>query len=75
MAQPAELPKAEFVDHLDDLIHPADYLSDPDGRTVRIELRITERGIEILGDAQRAAELERVLGCLRPDVIQQMLCG
>jgi hypothetical protein len=65
----------EFVDHLPDLIQPEDYGGDPRGRLVRIRIAVTEDGLEVLGDAPRPRELERLLEDLGAEVIQQMLCG
>jgi hypothetical protein len=67
--------KKAFVPHLPDLIHPADYPADPDGRVVRLRLRVTANGLEVLGDAMRPAELEALLATLSPAEIEQMLCG
>lgn len=65
----------QFVEHLPDLIHPEDYPSDPEGRRVRLRIRPTADGIEVLGDAMRPAQLEELLAELDPEVIEQMLCG
>ena len=67
--------KKTFVPHLPDLIHPEDYPADPLGRTVRLRIRMTPNGIELLGDAMRPAELEAMLAALKPEQIEQMLCG
>jgi hypothetical protein len=64
-----------FVPDLPDLIQPEDYPSDPDGRRVRIRIRITEDRVEILGDAMRPQVLERLLEMLEAQIIDQMLCG
>lgn len=64
-----------FVDHLPDLIHPEDYPSDPDGRRVRLRIRATAEGVEVLGDAMRPAELEELLEALGAERVEQMLCG
>ncbi len=69
------MPEYQFVPHLPDLILPEDYPNDPDGRRVRIRIRITGEGVEILGDAMRPRAIEQVLEELDPKVIQQMLCG
>lgn len=42
---------------------------------VRIRIRHGMQGIEVLGDAMRAQELEKLLEELDPAVIEQMLCG
>jgi hypothetical protein len=64
-----------FVPDLPDLIPPEDYPSDPDGRRVRLRIRITDDRVEILGDAMRPQVLERLLEELGAEVIEQMLCG
>jgi len=64
-----------FVPHLPDLIEPADYPDDPAGRRVRLRIRVGADGVEILGDAARAATLEALLEGLGAQEIQQMLCG
>lgn len=64
-----------FVAHLPDLIAPEDYPSDPEGRRVRIRIRPTEDGVEVLGDAGRPAAVEALLEELGAEVVEQMLCG
>jgi len=64
-----------FVDHLPDLISPEEYAADPEGRRVRVRIRVTPDGVEVLGDAVRPEDLERLLLALDPAVIEQMLCG
>ena len=65
----------KFVEHLPDLIAPEEYESDPAGRRVRLRIRATPEGVEVLGDAMRPRELEKLLEGLEPEAIQQMLCG
>ena len=67
--------KYEFVQHLPDLIEEKDYPSDPEGRRVRLQVKVTENGIEILGDAMHPETLERLLEKLGADIVEQMLCG
>jgi len=67
--------KYQFVSMLPDLIHAKEYASDPDGKRVRFRIRITNDGIELLGDAVRPKILEALLLELEPAVIEQMLCG
>lgn len=64
-----------FVEHLPDLIAPEEYAGDPAGRRVRVRIRVTAEGVEVLGDAVRPDELERLLQGLDPEVLEQMLCG
>jgi hypothetical protein len=42
---------------------------------VRLRIRVGEEGVEILGDAARAATLEGLLEGLGAQEIEQMLCG
>lgn len=65
----------EFVPHLPDLIKETDYASDPAGKRVRLQLKVTENGIEILGDSVCPETLEKLLEQLGSDTIEQMLCG
>ena len=64
-----------FVQQLPDLIHPEDYAGDPEGQRIRLRIRATAEGVELLGDAMRPAALERLLEALDAEVIEQMLCG
>ncbi|WP_261575887.1 radical SAM protein [Frankia gtarii] len=64
----------EFVDALPDLINAAEYDDHPDGRLVRVELRVTSSGVDVLGDAFRPAVMEALLRELAGPT-QQMLCG
>jgi hypothetical protein len=64
-----------FVPDLPDLIAPADYAGDPGGRRVRLRIGHSDQGVEILGDAMRVQELERLLAALESEAIEQMLCG
>ncbi len=64
-----------FVEHLPDLINADEYAADPQGRTVRLQVRYSTAGVEIIGDAARPEELEQLLEGLRPEKIEQMLCG
>lgn len=64
-----------YVADLPDLIAPQDYAGDPAGRLVRLRIRVTEHGVEVLGDAVRPLELEALLRGLDPPFIEQTLCG
>jgi hypothetical protein len=67
--------KHVFVPHLPDLIDPQEYADDPEGKTVRVRIRMTEDGVEILGDGTRAESVESLLEALAAEVVEQMLCG
>ncbi|MFD1930522.1 MULTISPECIES: radical SAM-modified peptide, FtsH ternary system-associated [Nonomuraea] len=64
-----------FVENLPDLIQPEEYQDHPEGRLVRVRIRVTDDGVEVLGDAMRPEVIERVLRSLGQDPIDQMLCG
>ncbi|MGW4942365.1 radical SAM-modified peptide, FtsH ternary system-associated [Actinoplanes sp. NPDC004185] len=68
-----DVPK--YVDHLPDLIQPDEYDDHPDGNLVRLRVRMTEHGLEILGDSMRPEVLEALLRRLGKGPIEQMLCG
>lgn len=65
----------KFVDHLPDLITPDEYEGDTNGEKIKIRIRPTEDGVEVLGDAARPKELEELLLALSPEALEQMLCG
>ncbi len=64
-----------FVSELPDLIEPSEYAGHPDGDLVRLRIRVTPDGVEVLGDALRPASLERMLAVLGGGPVEQMLCG
>jgi len=64
-----------YVSHLPDLIHPADYPDDPESKRVRLRIRVSDEGVEILGDAQRPQALDELLESLSPEAIEKVLCG
>ncbi|CAM5395491.1 radical SAM-modified peptide, FtsH ternary system-associated [Streptomyces griseomycini] len=64
-----------MVEHIPDLIQPEEYDRHPEGRLVRISIRVDGEGVQVLGDAFRPELLERLLETLGPDAIEQMLCG
>jgi hypothetical protein len=67
--------KRVFVEHLPDLILPEEYQDDLEGRNLRLQIRYSAKGVEILGDAAQVKELESLLQQLDPEIIEQMLCG
>lgn len=67
--------KYKFVPYLPDLINETDYEADPKGKRVKIQLKVNENGIELMGDSVRPEALEKLLEQLSDDVIEQMLCG
>ena len=73
--RPDNRPKVRYVAELPDLIDAADCAADPGGRLVRLRLSVTDEGVEILGDALRPEDLDRLLLALDPATLDQTLCG
>ena len=70
-----QMAEYRFAERIPDLIDAEEYAQYPRGRRVRLRIRRTEEGVEIVGDAVRPDELERLLEELGAEVIEQMLCG
>jgi hypothetical protein len=68
-------PQYRYVSDLPDLINAEEYPDHPDGRLVRLRIRVTETGLEIVGDAFRPESVEAIMAELGAAEIQQMLCG
>ena len=64
-----------FVQQLEDLIQPREYLEDTQGKRVRLRIKATGQGVEIMGDAVQVRELEEMLEGLEPEAIERVLCG
>lgn len=71
----AETPTITYVGHLPELITSDDYAVTDQRKLVRIQLRLTADGLEILGDSPYPERLEELLASLDPAVIEMMLCG
>lgn len=71
----AELLHIRFTDSLPNLITPADYRQDDHGCKIRIRIRQTEEGIEIIGDSRHIAELETLLAATGIKEMERVLCG
>ncbi len=70
-----QMTERKYVQQIPDLIQPSEYERDPQGKRMKFRIRVSGKGIEIVGDAQRPEELEKILKELSPDAIEQMLCG
>lgn len=68
-------PQTTYVDHLPDLMTWDDYAVTHERKLVRIQLKVTDQGLEILGDSPYPHMLEALLAELDPETIQMMLCG
>lgn len=64
-----------FTEGIPDLIGPDEYADHPHGHLVRVRIRVTESGIEVIGDALRPRAVEAVLDALGEGPMEQMLCG
>jgi hypothetical protein len=72
---PAPAPDFVFVPELPDLIDPGEYADYLEGRLIRVEIRVSEQGVEVLGDGLRPAWVEDLLTELGGGPIEGMLCG
>ncbi|NIA19767.1 MAG: hypothetical protein GWP07_04960 [Xanthomonadaceae bacterium] len=70
-----ERPKIRFVDSLPNLITADDYRQEAPGCKVRVRIRQTEEGIEILADSQYIAQLETLLTAAGIKEMERVLCG
>ncbi len=68
-------PAISYVNHLPDLMSWDDYEVSHERKLVRIRLRVTEQGLEILGDSPYPHLVEKLLEVLEPETIEMMLCG
>jgi len=64
----------KIVARLADLMTPADY-RDETAKKIRLRIRLTPDGVEILGDAMYVAELEALLDTLNATEMERTLCG
>ncbi|MFE9448061.1 radical SAM-modified peptide, FtsH ternary system-associated [Streptomyces sp. NPDC006739] len=64
-----------FTEAIPDLIGPEEYAEHPHGHLVRVRIRITGSGVEVIGDALRPSAVEAVLDALGEGPMEQMLCG
>lgn len=68
-------PKINYVSRLPDLMTWEDYQTADRRKLVRIQLTVTEAGVEIIGDSPYPHLVEKLLAELDPAVIEMMLCG
>jgi len=64
-----------YVQDLPDLIDASEYAAHPDGGLVRLRIRVTDTGVEIVGDAFRPELVEAILERSGLTDVDQMLCG
>lgn len=68
-------PQMKYVAHLPDLITPEDYQETDGRKKIRVQLAVTDQGLEILGDSMYAPLLEKMLAQIGAKEIERMLCG
>ena len=65
----------QFVDHIPDLMTWDDYDVAHEKKVVRFQLRVTDEGLEIIGDSPYPGLLEELLAGIDPKQMEMMLCG
>ncbi len=65
----------KYTNHLPDLMTEDDYMKASDQKRIRLQLKITDQGIEIIGDSQYPHLLDKILEALEPHQIEKVLCG
>ncbi len=71
----SDAPVKKYVTQLPDLITRDDYKEADQRKLVRLQLRMTDQGLEIIGDSQHPHLLDELLESLDPEAIEAMLCG
>ncbi|MDM8515093.1 hypothetical protein QUF76_02750 [Desulfobacterales bacterium HSG16] len=66
--------QTHFVSKLPDLMGPEDY-PESDRKKIKIQIRMTDSGIEILGDSMYPHLLEELLSGTGAKKIEGVLCG
>jgi hypothetical protein len=64
-----------FVRHLPDLMTPEDYNDTSGRKKIRIQIKSTEQGIEVLGDSMYPDLLVNLFSKLEIKEIETVLCG
>jgi hypothetical protein len=68
-------PNIKFVQDLPGLLTAEDYRQESIPKKIRLRIKTTEQGIDILGDSMYPEELETLLRQLDAREIQMILCG
>ncbi len=78
MRRPAEV-RLRYVGELEELLRPGDYDAPDAGRLVRLRIRRTPGGVEVLADSPDPRLLDDLLGELAKDLgvdeLEALLCG
>lgn len=75
MTERSTKPAVTYVNHLPDLMTWKDYEAAHQQKVVRLCLKVTDEGLEIIGDSPYPCLLEELLEALGPRAIEMMLCG
>jgi hypothetical protein len=67
--------KIKYVPHIPDLMEWEDYETVDEKKVVRVQLRVTDEGVEIIGDSPYPHLLEELLAGIDPKELEMMLCG
>lgn len=68
-------PKPRFVARLPDLITAEDYATADRVKKVRVQITLSDEGVEILSDSPYPLLLDDLLAQLGADEMEQVLCG
>lgn len=63
------------AEELPDLLTTADYAQESAPKKIKLRIKTSEQGIEILGDSMYPGELEMLLRGLDAKEIRMILCG
>lgn len=64
-----------YVSHIPDLMTWEDYEAAHEKKVVRFQLRVTDEGLEIIGDSPYPQALEALLAAMGVKEMEMMLCG
>jgi len=68
-------PDIKYVQDLPDLLTAEDYRQESSPKKIRLRIKTTEQGIDILGDSMYPEELEIMFRQLDAREIRMILCG
>ncbi len=75
MAKTTTAVDVRFVEDIPDLMTWDDYEAAHEKRVVRFQLRVTDEGLEIIGDSPYPDLLEKLLAQMEVKMMEMMLCG
>lgn len=72
---PDETDSPVFIDRIDDLMRPEDYREASGRKKIRIRIKNTADGLELVGDSLYPGELEKLLADTATQPLKKVLCG